>query len=107
MKKFIIVTPEGNTIAPNKEILVNNMQVLGIVENVKNENETIEFIENFGYSERTLFYRDTFIQAINKLLEESGIGQLDEKSFDKLINDCHIKSFTGSYLKITHDTFAD
>ena len=32
MKKFIIVTPEGNTIAPNKKILVNNMQVLGIVE---------------------------------------------------------------------------
>ena len=41
MKKFIIVTPEGNTIAPNKEILVNNMQVLGIVENVNNEKATI------------------------------------------------------------------
>ena len=41
MKKFIIVTPEGNTIAPNKEILVNNMQVLGIVENVNNENEAV------------------------------------------------------------------
>lgn len=41
MKKFIIVTPEGNTIAPNKKILVNNMQVLGIVENVNNENEAV------------------------------------------------------------------
>ena len=41
MKKFIIVTPEGNTIDPNKEILVNNMQVLGIVENVNNENEAV------------------------------------------------------------------
>lgn len=41
MKKFIIVTREGNTIAPNKEILVNNMQVLGIVENVNNENEAV------------------------------------------------------------------
>ena len=41
MKKFIIVTPEGNTIAPNKEILVNNMQALGIVENVNNENEAV------------------------------------------------------------------
>ena len=41
MKKFIIVTPEGNTIAPNKEILVNNMQVLGIVDNVNNENEAV------------------------------------------------------------------
>ena len=41
MKKFIIVTPEGNTIARNKKILVNNMQVLGIVENVNNENEAV------------------------------------------------------------------
>ena len=41
MKKFIIVTPEGNTIAPNKKILVNNMQVLGIVENVNNENVAV------------------------------------------------------------------
>ena len=41
MKKFIIVTPVGNRIAPNKEILVNNMQVLGIVENVNNENEAV------------------------------------------------------------------
>ena len=41
MKKFIIVTPEGNTIAPNKKILVNNMQVLGIVENVNNENKAV------------------------------------------------------------------
>ena len=41
MKKFIIVTPEGNTIAPNKKILVNNMQVLGILENVNNENEAV------------------------------------------------------------------
>ena len=54
-----------------------------------------------------VFQQPPTLKAINKLLEESGIGQLDEKSFDKLINDCHIKSFTGSYLKITHDTFAD
>ena len=32
--------------------------------------ETIEFIENFGYSERTFVLWDTFIQAINKLLED-------------------------------------
>ena len=54
-----------------------------------------------------VFQQPPTLKAINKLLEESGIGQLDEKSFDRLINDCHIKSFTGSYLKITHDTFAD
>lgn len=41
MKKFIVLTPEGVTIAPNENIEVNNLQVLGIVENVKNENEAI------------------------------------------------------------------
>lgn len=52
------------------EYKLSAAQVIEKIENVKNENETIEFIENFGYSERTLFYRDTFIQAINKLLED-------------------------------------
>lgn len=41
MKKYIILTPEGKTIAPNEESLVENLQVLGIVENVKTENEAI------------------------------------------------------------------
>lgn len=41
MKKFIVLTPEGATIAPNKNIEVNNLQVLGIVDNVKNENDAI------------------------------------------------------------------
>ncbi|MDP3930614.1 MAG: hypothetical protein Q8R57_16465 [Bacteroidota bacterium] len=41
MKKFIILTPEGATLAPNKAVEVNNLQVLGIVENVANENEAI------------------------------------------------------------------
>jgi len=41
MKKFIILTPEGETIAPNENFEVNNLQVLGIVENVKDENEAI------------------------------------------------------------------
>lgn len=49
-------------------------QVIEKIESIKNENETIEFIESFGYSERTLFYRDTFIQAINKLLEDEKIS---------------------------------
>jgi len=41
MKKFIILSPEGDTIAPNNNIEINNLQVLGIVENVKNENDAI------------------------------------------------------------------
>mgnify|MGYP000936389113 CR=1 FL=1 len=41
MKKFIIVTPEGQTIAPNELLPVENLQVLGIVEDIANENEAI------------------------------------------------------------------
>jgi hypothetical protein len=41
MKKFIIVTPEGQTIAPNESSPVENLQVMGIVEGVQNENEAI------------------------------------------------------------------
>ncbi len=41
MKKYIIITPEGQTIAPNSDYEVDNLQVLGVVENVKNENEAI------------------------------------------------------------------
>ncbi len=54
-----------------------------------------------------VFQQPPTLKAINKLLEESGIGQLDEKSFNTLIDDYYVESFTGSYLKITHDTFAD
>ena len=41
MKKYIILTPEGQTLAPNEEYEVDNLQVLGIIENVENENEAI------------------------------------------------------------------
>ena len=41
MKKFIILSPQGATIAPNNNVEINNLQVLGIVENVKNENDAI------------------------------------------------------------------
>ena len=41
MKKYIIVTPEGETTAPNANYNVENLQVLGIVENVSNEEEAI------------------------------------------------------------------
>lgn len=42
MKKFIIITKEGKTKPPNETIEINNMQVLGIVENVIDENEALK-----------------------------------------------------------------
>lgn len=48
MKKFIFISPEGTTEAPNSSYEVNNMQVIGIVENVTNEDEALKklLIEN-------------------------------------------------------------
>ncbi|MGI9036637.1 MAG: hypothetical protein ACR2GD_11445 [Pyrinomonadaceae bacterium] len=41
MKKFIFITHEGDTTAPNGS-KVENLQVIGIVENVENENEALK-----------------------------------------------------------------
>jgi len=41
MRKYIILTSEGHTIAPNADYEVENLQVLGIVENVKSKDEAI------------------------------------------------------------------
>ncbi|MDQ3713766.1 MAG: hypothetical protein M3388_16315, partial [Acidobacteriota bacterium] len=41
MKRFIFITKEGQTTAPNGGD-VENMQVIGIVENVKNEDEALK-----------------------------------------------------------------
>ena len=41
MKKYIFITKEGNTKAPNENVEVNNMQVIGIVENVENEDAAL------------------------------------------------------------------
>lgn len=48
MKKFIFISPEGATEAPNSSYEVNNMQVIGIVEDVTNEDEALKklLIEN-------------------------------------------------------------
>jgi hypothetical protein len=48
MKKFIFISPEGSTEAPNSLYEVNNMQVIGIVEDVNNEDEALKklLIEN-------------------------------------------------------------
>lgn len=43
MKKYIFITPEGTTFSPN-ETEVENMQVIGIVENVDNENEALKIL---------------------------------------------------------------
>ena len=47
MKKYIFITPEGKTESPNGN-QVENMQVIGIVENVSNEDEALKklLIEN-------------------------------------------------------------
>ncbi|HRG57322.1 MAG TPA: hypothetical protein PK323_00100 [Bacteroidia bacterium] len=42
MKKYIIVTPEGSTIAPKEEFLIENLQVLGLIDNVNTESEAID-----------------------------------------------------------------
>ena len=41
MKSFLILTPEGTTTAPNPNVLVENLQLLGIVEGVNNQDEAI------------------------------------------------------------------
>ena len=41
MKKFIFITPEGETIAPNGKA-VENLQVIGIVEDVETEDEALK-----------------------------------------------------------------
>jgi hypothetical protein len=41
MKKFIFITNEGETIAPNGDG-VENMQVIGIVENVESEDAALK-----------------------------------------------------------------
>lgn len=42
MKKYIFVSPEGYTEAPNSSYEVNNMQVIGIVEEVNNEDDALK-----------------------------------------------------------------
>ncbi len=48
MKSYIIITHEGKTEAPNPSFKVNNMQVMGIVKDVVNENDALKklLIEN-------------------------------------------------------------
>lgn len=42
MKRYIFISPEGTTEAPNTLYEVNNMQVIGIVEDVSNEDDALK-----------------------------------------------------------------
>ena len=42
MKKYIFITKEGRTEAPNLDIEVENMQVIGIVDEVNDEDEALK-----------------------------------------------------------------
>lgn len=63
--------------------------------------------DSFNNKYLGVFQKPPTLKAINKLLEYNDIEQLDEDEFDTLIDNYYVKSVTGSYLKITHDTFAD
>lgn len=41
MKRYIFITPEGTTNAPNGDE-IDNMQVIGMVEDVSNEDEALK-----------------------------------------------------------------
>lgn len=42
MKKYIFITKEGETLAPNADFKIENMQVIGIIENVNDEDEALK-----------------------------------------------------------------
>lgn len=46
MKKFIFITKEGQTTAPNMDFQVENMQVIGIVENAADEDDALKILIN-------------------------------------------------------------
>ena len=46
MKNYIVITPKGYTEPPKLDCKVENLQVLGIVENVKDKNEAINKLLN-------------------------------------------------------------
>ena len=57
MKTFIFITHEGQTFAPNENIEVENMQVIGILDEVNNEDDALRkllkensWIEESGFN---------------------------------------------------------
>jgi hypothetical protein len=79
MKKYIFITPEGNTTSPNGDE-IENMQVIGIVEEVTNEvtelsditpisfnPENTNEVEHFQYaSKRPRSIMDSILEKISK-----------------------------------------
>lgn len=44
MKKYIFITKEGQTIPPNESMEINNMQVIGIIENATDEDDALKIL---------------------------------------------------------------
>jgi hypothetical protein len=67
MKKYIFITSEGTTEAPNTTYEVNNMQVIGIVENVSNEDEALKklLIENLWIIDTEFNIAEFIVYEIN------------------------------------------
>jgi hypothetical protein len=67
MKKYIFITAEGTTEAPNTTYEVNNMQVIGIVENVSNEDEALKklLIENLWIIDTEFNIAEFIVYEIN------------------------------------------
>ncbi len=42
MKKYIFISPEGTTEAPNISYELNNLQVIGIIKDVNNEDDALK-----------------------------------------------------------------
>ncbi|MBE6088431.1 MAG: toll/interleukin-1 receptor domain-containing protein [Clostridium beijerinckii] len=57
------------------EYKLTAVQVIEKIEKAENENELVEFLEGFGYTERSLFHRDTFIECLNKLFDDKSLSQ--------------------------------
>lgn len=44
MSKFVFITSEGETIAPNENVEINNMQVIGMVENAIDKDDALKIL---------------------------------------------------------------
>lgn len=44
MSKFIFISSEGETVAPNPDCEINNMQVIGIVENAIDKDDALKIL---------------------------------------------------------------
>ncbi|PHA25584.1 hypothetical protein COI69_29070 [Bacillus cereus] len=75
LRKFNVNDIKDNNISEFTDYKLTPVQVIEKLENTEGEDELIEFLESFGYSERNLFYRDTFVQCLNKLFNNKHLSQ--------------------------------